>query len=90
MKAGASALSARGDGIRCDIDGNVWGGWGWTGMDTNGVRVHAPDGTLLAFLHTPEVVANLCVGGTKRNRLFMTASHSLYAVYVHTQGAHFC
>jgi gluconolactonase len=52
------------DGIRCDTDGNGWCGWGWGGMDTNGVRVHHPDGTLLAFLHTPEVIANLCFGGT--------------------------
>ncbi len=75
------------DGIRCDTDGNVWCGWGWGGMDTNGVRVHAPDGTLLAFLHTPEVVANLCFGGTKRNRLFMTGSTSVYAIYVNAVGA---
>jgi gluconolactonase len=75
------------DGIRCDTDGNVWCGWGWGGVDTNGVRVHAPDGTLLAFLHTPEVVANLVFGGTKRNRLFMTGSTSVYALYVNAVGA---
>jgi gluconolactonase len=74
------------DGIRCDTDGNVWCGWGWGGMDTNGVRVHHPDGALLAFLHTPEVVANLCFGGTKRNRLFMTGSTSIYALYVNAVG----
>jgi gluconolactonase len=55
-------------------------------METNGVRVHHPDGTLLAFLHTPEVIANLCFGGTKRNRLFMTGSTSIYALYVNAQG----
>ena len=38
----------------------------------------------------PETCANVCFGGKKRNRLFMTASQSLYAVYVETQGAHFC
>lgn len=75
------------DGIRCDTDGNVWCGWGWGGPDTNGVRVHAPNGKLLAFLHTPEVVANLCFGGTKRNRLFMTGSTSIYALYVNAVGA---
>jgi gluconolactonase len=74
------------DGVRCDTDGNVWCGWGWGGMETNGVRVHHPDGTLLAFLHTPEVIANLCFGGTKRNRLFMTGSTSIYALYVNAQG----
>jgi gluconolactonase len=75
------------DGIRCDTDGNVWCGWGWGGIETNGVRVHAPNGDLLAFLHTPEVVANLCFGGTKRNRLFMTGSTSIYALYVNAVGA---
>lgn len=74
------------DGIRCDTDGNVWCGWGWGGVETNGVRVHHPDGTLLAFLHTPEVVSNLVFGGTKRNRLFMTGSTSIYALYVNAVG----
>jgi gluconolactonase len=55
-------------------------------METNGVRVHHPDGTMLAFLHTPEVIANLTFGGTKRNRLFMTGSTSIYALYVNAQG----
>ena len=74
------------DGIRCDTDGNVWCGWGWGGPDTNGVRVHAPNGDALAFLHTPEVIANLVFGGTKRNRLFMTGSTSIYALYVNAVG----
>ena len=74
------------DGIRCDTDGNVWCGWGWGGADTNGVRVHHPDGTLLAFLHTPEVIANLCFGGVKRNRLFMCGSTSIYSMYVNAVG----
>ena len=74
------------DGIRCDTDGNVWCGWGWGGVETNGVRVHHPDGTLLAFLHTPEVVANLCFGGVKRNRLFMCGSTSIYSMYVNAVG----
>jgi gluconolactonase len=46
----------------------------WICVETNGVRVHAPNGDQLAFLRTPEVVANFCFGGTKRNRLFMTGS----------------
>ena len=74
------------DGVRCDTDGNVWCGWGWGGMETNGVRVHHPDGSMLAFLHTPEVIANLCFGGTKRNRLFMCGSTSIYALYVNAVG----
>jgi gluconolactonase len=75
------------DGVRCDTDGNVWCSWGWGGIDTNGVRVHAPSGEELAFLHTPEVVANLVFGGTKRNRLFMCGSTSIYAIYVNAVGA---
>jgi gluconolactonase len=74
------------DGIRCDTDGNLWCSWGWGGADTNGVRVHHPDGSLLATLHTPEVVANLCFGGSKRNRLFMCGSTSIYAIYVNAVG----
>lgn len=74
------------DGVRCDTDGNVWCSWGWGGMDTNGVRVHHPDGSLLAFLHTPEVIANLTFGGTKRNRLMMCGSTSIYALYVNAVG----
>src|SRR5437867_52989 len=75
------------DGVRCDTDGNVWCGWGWGGVDTNGVRVHARNGDRLAFLHTPEVIANLCFGGSKRNRLFMTGSTSIYALHVNAVGA---
>jgi len=74
------------DGIRCDTDGNVWCSWGWGGVETNGVRVHHPDGSLLAILHTPEIVANLCFGGAKRNRLFLCGSTSLYALYVNAIG----
>lgn len=75
------------DGIRCDVDGNVWSAAGWGPEDYNGVHVFAPDGTLIGKIHLPEACANLCFGGTKKNRLFMAASQSLYAVYVDTQGA---
>jgi len=51
------------------------------------VRVHAPDGTPLACLHTPEVIGNLCFGGTKKNRLFMAGSTSIYSIYVNAVGA---
>jgi gluconolactonase len=74
------------DGVRCDTEGNVWCSWGWGGADTNGVRVHHPDGTLLATLHTPEIIANLCFGGPKRNRLFMCGSTSIYSIYVNATG----
>lgn len=75
------------DGIRCDIDGNVWAGCGWAGEGYDGVHVFAPGGTMIGKIHLPEVCANLCFGGTKRNRLFMAASRSLYSVFVETQGA---
>jgi gluconolactonase len=75
------------DGIRCDVDGNVWSAAGWGGETHNGVHVFAPDGTLIGKIHLPETCANLCFGGAKRNRLFMAASQSLYAVYTDAQGA---
>jgi gluconolactonase len=75
------------DGIRCDVDGNVWSAAGWVGNGYNGVHVFAPDGTKIGAIELPETCANLCFGGTKKNRLFMAASQSLYALYVNTQGA---
>lgn len=75
------------DGIRCDVDGNVWSAAGWAGEGYNGVHVFAPDGALIGKIHLPETCANLCFGGPKKNRLFMAASQSLYALYVGTQGA---
>jgi gluconolactonase len=52
------------------------------------VHVYAPDGTKLGQIVMPEGTANLCFVGKHRNRLFMTASQSLYAVYLKVQGAH--
>ncbi|MFK7893228.1 MAG: SMP-30/gluconolactonase/LRE family protein [Granulosicoccus sp.] len=74
------------DGIRCDEDGNVWAGMGWAGEGYDGVHVFAPDGTRIGQIKMPEIISNVCFGGTKRNRLFMTGSQSLYAVYVETKG----
>ena len=74
------------DGMRCDIDGNLWCGWGMT-PELDGVRVFASDGTPIGHIALPERCANVCFGGRHRNRLFMAASHSLYALYVNTQGA---
>ena len=73
------------DGFRCDIDGNLWAGWG-TGENLDGVLVFAPDGNPIGRIHLPERCANLCFGGVSRNRLFMAASRSIYALYVNTQG----
>jgi gluconolactonase len=76
------------DGVRCDEDGNVWAAMGWVGDGYDGVHIFAPDGTRIGQIRLPEICGNLCFGGTKRNRLFMAASQSLYAVYVETRGAH--
>ncbi len=75
------------DGMRCDIDGNLWCGWGMGTAALDGVLVFAPDGTKIGRIALPERCANVCFGGAKRNRLFMAASQSLYALYVNTQGA---
>ncbi|NQV60432.1 MAG: SMP-30/gluconolactonase/LRE family protein [Alphaproteobacteria bacterium] len=75
------------DGMRCDVDGNLWCGWGMGTAALDGVLVFAPDGTAIGRIALPERCANVCFGGPKRNRLFMAASQSLYALYVNTQGA---
>ena len=76
------------DGLRVDIHGNVWAAAGWAGPGYDGVHVFAPDGDRIGQIRLPEACANLCFGGPKRNRLFMAASQSIYAVYVNTRGAH--
>ena len=76
------------DGIRCDTDGNIWSSAGGVGEGYDGVHVFAPDGDRIGQIRLPEICSNLCFGGQKRNRLFMTASQSLYAVYTEAQGAH--
>ena len=76
------------DGARCDVDGNLWVSSN-AGRDLgySGVTVWTPEGKLLGRIRVPESTANLCFGGPKRNRLFMAASQSLYAVYTKTQAA---
>jgi gluconolactonase len=76
----------RSDGIRCDVDGNLWAASSFGGPDSNGVRIFAPDGTEIGMIHLPEPCSNLCFGGLKRNRLFMTGGQSLYSLYVEAQG----
>ena len=76
------------DGIRCDVDGNVWSAAGWAGRSFDGVHVFTPEGQRIGMILLPEICANLCFGGRKRNRLFMAASTSIYAVYVEARGAH--
>lgn len=75
------------DGFRVDVDGNLWCGWGMGSSELDGVRIFAPDGVAIGHIDLPERCANLCFGGRHRNRLFMAASHSLYSLYVNTQGA---
>ena len=76
------------DGIRADEDGNIWSSAGWIGDGYDGVHIFAPDGPRIGQIRLPEIGSNVCFGDSKRNRLFMTASQSLYAGYVETCGAH--
>jgi gluconolactonase len=75
------------DGFRCDTAGNLWCGWGTGREELDGVMVFSPEGKPILRIRLPEVCANVCFGGAKRNRLFMAAGHSLYSLYVQTQGA---
>jgi gluconolactonase len=87
--AGPGAL----DGFAVDVLGNLWCGWGSDGSAgadaaaLDGVRVFDPTGRAIGHVHLPERCANVCFGGQHRNRLFMAATHSLYALHVNTQGA---
>ena len=81
------------DGIKVDMDGNLWCGWGWSSApggnsaDLDGVMVFNPQGKPIGFIRLPERCANLAFGGAKRNRLYMASCHSLYALYVESHGA---
>ncbi|MFP4377260.1 MAG: SMP-30/gluconolactonase/LRE family protein [Spirochaetales bacterium] len=75
MKSGAS------DGFRLDTEGNLWTSAG------KGIACFRPNGELVLRVAIPEAVANLTFGGPKRNRLFMTAHTSLYALYTGKRGA---
>ncbi len=74
------------DGFRLDVDGNLWCGWGMGTPELDGVRVINAAGAPIGHIHLPERCANIAFGGRHRNRLFMTASRSLYGLYVNTQG----
>ena len=76
------------DGLRCDVDGNVWcASNAGRAVGYNGVTVWNPQGRLIGRIRLPEACGNVAFGGPKGNRLFMAASQSLYAVYVGIQGA---
>jgi gluconolactonase len=79
------AMPGYADGIRVDTEGNLWCGFSG-GEGEDGVAVFAPDGALIGRILLPERCANVCFGGPKRNRLFMAASQSVYALYVEAQG----
>lgn len=69
------------DGFRFDKAGNLWTSAG------DGVHCYAPDGMLIGKIKVPEVVANVCFGGVKRNRLFICGTTSLYSAFLNTSGA---
>ncbi|EGE58526.1 UNVERIFIED_ORG: gluconolactonase [Rhizobium esperanzae] len=69
------------DGIRTDVNGNLWSSAG------DGVHCFDPTGKLIGKIRVPQTVANLTFGGTRRNRLFIAATRSVYSVYVATTGA---
>jgi gluconolactonase len=76
------------DGVRADVDGNLWvSSNAGRAVGYSGVTVWTPQGKLIGRIRLPEICGNVCFGGPKRNRLFMAASQSLYAVYTGTQGA---
>ena len=99
---GKPKVAGLADGMRCDTDGNVWVGAGWAepvaegakfdgiGAGYDGVHIFSPEGQRIGQIKLPEVCSNVCFGGARRNRLFMTASQSLYTVYVEAVGAHWC
>ncbi|MDP4026437.1 SMP-30/gluconolactonase/LRE family protein [Methylobacterium sp. NEAU 140] len=68
------------DGFRVDRSGNIWA------STADAVAVFAPDGTLIGRIPVPEIVSNLTFGGPKRNRLYITAQTSLYAIFVNARG----
>ncbi len=79
---GVPGAASAADGIRCDVDGNLWCG------ARPGVQIVAPGGDRIGMIRLPENCANISFGGSKRNRLFMASSQSLYVVYVGVLGAH--
>jgi gluconolactonase len=74
------------DGLRVDVDGNLWCGWGMGAEGLDGVAIFNADGKAIGRVDLPERCANLCFGGLHRNRLFMAASTSIYSLFVNTQG----
>ena len=76
------------DGIRADVDGNIWAGTIFGGEGIDGIHVYAPDGARIGQILMPESCANLTFVGKSRNRLFICGSQSVYTIYTGAQGAH--
>ena len=75
------------DGMRTDLYGNLWTSVGWAGQNKDGVLCLTPEGDPIGRIHLPEPCSNLCFGGLKKDRLFMTCSQSLYSLYVEAIGS---
>jgi gluconolactonase len=78
------------DGIKCDVEGNIWCSMGWADPKEDGVRCYHSSGDLIGKIHLPETCANMAFGGMLRNRLYICATSSIYACYVGVQGAARC
>lgn len=76
----ATCTSGLFDGFRIDRKGRIWA------SAADGVHCYDPDGTLIGKIRIPEIVSNLTFGGARRNRLFITATSSLYAVFLTANG----
>jgi gluconolactonase len=76
------------DGIRADMDGNIWAATSFGGEGVDGIHVYAGDGTRIGQIELPEACANLAFVGSHRNRLFICGSQSVYTLYTGAKGAH--
>ena len=68
------------DGFRLDVHENIWA------SAADGVHCINPQGDLIGKIRIPETVSNVCFGGAKRNRLYITGTTSLYATYLGVSG----
>ena len=77
------AISTAGffDGFRIDTGNRIW----TSAID--GIHCYDGAGTLIGKILIPEIVSNVCFGGLRGNRLFITATTSLYAIYLNVNGS---